>query len=75
MGASPFLDHDFVMEDHRTQGLHHGLDLYEQGNELFLRVWIGGRGSDMPLLCRLTQAQAEQLAEGAQRLATRLSPG
>ena len=74
MGATHFLDHNFLLADYFTQGLNHDLELYETGGELFLRLWVGGRGANKPVLCRLTQAQTNQLAQGAQDLAARFSP-
>lgn len=73
MGAANFLDHDFLLDDYITQGLQHHLELYETGGELFLRLWVGGRGADMPVLCRLSKAQAKELAQGAEGLSTRLA--
>ncbi len=72
MGALHFLDHDFDLVDYHTQGVKHTLELYETGGELFLRLWINGRGSDMPVLCRVTRDQAKELAAGADYFATRL---
>ena len=74
MGALHFLEHEFALADYFTEGLAHDLELYETGGELFLRLWIGGRGADMPVLCRLSQDQAKELAEGANRLAGRVAP-
>lgn len=69
MGANHFLEHEFLLDDHVTQGVQHAVELYQTGGGLYLRLWIGGRGANMPVLCRLTQAQAKELAEGAERLA------
>lgn len=73
MGADHFLEHGFVLDDHFTQGLQHGLELYSHGGELFLRLWIGGAGANMPVICRVTPKQAREIAEGSERLATRFS--
>lgn len=72
MGALHFLEHGTLLADHFTEGLQHELELFEMGGELFLRLWIGGIGADMPVTCRLTQAQAKELAQGAEGLAGRL---
>ena len=73
MGAAHFLDHEFHLSDLSREGIHHTLELYETGGELFLRLWIGGRGEGDGLICKLTRAQAKELAQGAERLATRLN--
>ena len=70
--AVNFLDHDFQLADAVTEGLQHHVDLYESGGDLFMRIWISGRGNDMPLCLKLTADQARQFADGAERLATRL---
>ncbi len=72
MGAYHCLPESFVLADRERDGLRHELELFENGGELVLRVWIGGRGADMPVDCLLTKAQAEQLAQGAEALAGRL---
>ena len=72
MGAVHFLEHGTLLADHFTEGLEHEVELFETGGQLFLRLWIGGIGADMPVTCRLTQAQADHLAQGAQSLAARL---
>ncbi len=72
MGALHFLEHGFLLDDHVTNGLQHELELFETGGKLFLRLWVGGIGANMPVECCLTQAQADQLAEGAQYLASRI---
>lgn len=72
MGALHFLDFNFLLADYSQQGISHNLELFETGGELFLRLWVGGRGAGQPVLCRLTQAQADDLAESAQQFARRL---
>jgi len=72
MGAVHFLSHEFSLPDARTQGVRHVLELYEHGGQRYLRLWINGIASDMPVVCSLTKAQAEEISEGAQRLATRI---
>ena len=72
MGALHFLEHGTMLQDHFTEGLQHELELYETGGELFLRLWIGGIGANKPVLCRLSKAQAAQIAEAAEKLAGRL---
>lgn len=72
MGALHFLEHGTLLADHFTEGLQHELELFETGGQLFLRLWIGGIGADMPVTCRLSQAQADELAKGAEALAGRL---
>lgn len=72
MVAYHCLPDDFLVTDRHTDGLHHELELFENGGELVLRVWVGGRSADMPLDCLLTKAQAQQFANGAQELAGRL---
>jgi len=72
MGAVHFLPHGFRLPDRSRPDLQHELELFENGGQLFLRVWIGGIEADMAMECVLTKAQAEQLAHGAQELAGRL---
>jgi hypothetical protein len=72
MGAVHFLEHEFSLQDAYAKNVHHDLELFETGGELFLRIWIGGLGKNSPVVCRLTQSQASNLAEGAEALARRL---
>lgn len=74
MGALHFIEHGTLLADHVTQGLSHELELFETGGELFLRLWIGGIGANMPVTCRVTLQQAQQLAEAADAFAHRLIP-
>ncbi len=74
MSAQHFLDDPFIVQDAITEGVSHELELYELGGELFMHLWIGGSGANMPVICQLTKEQARQLSDGADRLAARL-PG
>jgi len=68
MGALHFLDDAFILQDAVSENVAHELELYEQGGELYLRIWIGGSGADMPVVCKLTNEQAAQLADGGSKL-------
>lgn len=70
--AEHFLIPSLRLDDLNTKGLSHDLELYEEAGERFLRLWIGGSGAGMDVICRLTKAQAEQLAQGASELAVRI---
>lgn len=72
MGALHFLEHEFHLADLEDKAVHHTLELYETGGELFLRLWQGGRGRGKAIICKMTQAQAKELAEGAEGLSTRI---
>lgn len=72
MGTQQFLEHGFSLQDLNSPDVHHDLELYETGGELFLRLWVGGHGKDGSIICRISQSQARQLAEGAEALASRL---
>jgi hypothetical protein len=70
--AIHFLDHEFQLHDHVTDDLKHGLELFENGGQLFMRIWIGGIGANMPVICRVDPAEAREIANSAERWASRL---
>ena len=72
MGALHFLEHEFSLPDAYTKDLHHDLELFEMGGDLFLRLWVGGQGENKPVVCLLTKPQAHDLAEGAEALSSRI---
>lgn len=72
MGALNFLDHEFELQDHKNEDTKHAIDLFEHGGELYLRMWVDGRASNNPVMCILTQSQAEAFAKGAAGLSRRI---
>ena len=72
MGAHHYLEHGFNMIDYKDDHIFHGLELYETGGELFVRVWVGGESANNPVIGKITIQQARQLADGAEALASRL---
>ena len=73
MGFSHFLQ-DLRLADGRTEGVNHDVELFEDGHRTFLRIWITGIGSDMPLVMRLDAQQAVQLQQGLQQIAAGFKP-
>jgi hypothetical protein len=72
MGALHFLEHEFSVPDAYKKDVHHDLELFEIGGELFFRLWVGGLGENKPVVCCLTKQQARDLAEGAEALSSRI---
>lgn len=73
MAANHFLSHNFLLPDAKKSGVKHQVELFEHGGNLYLRLWISGVvGDDNEILCMLTPAQAEEFAQGAERLSTRI---
>lgn len=56
----------------QPEATHH-LELYEQGGERFLRLWLGGQAPGAHVIAKMTRAQALALAEAAEALAQRIS--
>lgn len=74
MGALHFLNHQFLLADSAAQGTSHELELFEKGGQLYLRLRVGNTGLDQDAVCcRVTLAQAKELADAAVGFAQRLS--
>lgn len=73
MGAHHFLEHEFDLPDGSDPSKHHTLELFENGGQRYLTLWVGGFANGQQITCKLTKAQAEALADGAESLKNRIS--
>jgi|LakMenEpi03Aug12_release.lakeMendotaPanAssembly.Ray.scaffolds.fasta_scaffold6416111_1 hypothetical protein len=71
--ALHFLEHGFEVSDCNETSIKHEIELFENGGELYIRIWKGGIKMNKPVCGRLTADQAQALAEAAGRLAGRIA--
>jgi hypothetical protein len=71
--ALHFLENGFEVIDWNETSIKHEIELFENGGELYIRIWEGGIKMNKPVCGKLTAEQAQALAEAAERLAGRIS--